>query len=135
MRDLLWVMVFCKVAKVNFFQQSSCILLFKASFFKQAKSATLGFIHSIKQKKRLFNNPYTMTNTSSLWIITWVCNVRLWFINWVMIKDRTTSCIVGTRTYPTFWPFFVRTYLPTPTYLFSLLNINFIEKLPKIKNL
>ena len=47
-------------------------------------------------------------------------------------KDRTTSCIVGTRTYPTFWPFFVRTYLPTPTYLFSLLNINFTEKLPKI---
>ena len=50
-------------------------------------------------------------------------------------RDRTYLFIVRTRTDPTFWPFFVRTYLPTPTYLFSLLNINFIEKLQKSKNL
>ena len=50
----------------------------------------------------------------------------------ILSRDRTTSCIVRTRTYPTFWLFFVRTYLPTPTYLFRLLNINFTEKLPKI---
>ena len=54
---------------------------------------------------------------------------------YVLIRDRTYLSIVRTRTNPTFWPFFVRTYLPTPTYLFSLSNINFIEKLPKIKNL
>ena len=30
-------------------------------------------------------------------------------------KDRTYLFIARTRTYPTFWPFFVRTYLPTPT--------------------
>ena len=34
-------------------------------------------------------------------------------------KDRTTSCIVRTRTYPTFWSFFVRTYQPTPTLPFN----------------
>ena len=47
-------------------------------------------------------------------------------------KDRTYLFIARTRTDPTFWPFFVRTYLPTPTDLFGLLNIGFTEKLPKI---
>ena len=34
-------------------------------------------------------------------------------------KDRTTSCIVRTRTDPSFWTFFVRTYRPTPTLPFN----------------
>ena len=47
-------------------------------------------------------------------------------------KDRTYLFIARTRTYPTFWPSFVRTYLPTPTDLFGFLNIDFTKKLPKI---
>ena len=54
---------------------------------------------------------------------------------YVVTRDRTYLSIVRTRTNPTFWPFFVRTYLPTPTYLFSLMNITFIEKLPKTKKI
>ena len=50
----------------------------------------------------------------------------------VFTRDRTYLSIVRTRTDPTFWPIFVRTYLPTPTYLLDILNISFIEKLPKI---
>ena len=48
----------------------------------------------------------------------------------IATRDRTYLSIV--RTDPTFWPIFVRTYLPTPTYLLGILNISFIEKLPKI---
>ena len=50
----------------------------------------------------------------------------------VVGKDRTYLFIARTRTYPTFWPSFVRTYLPTPTDLFGFLNIDFTKKLPKI---
>ena len=50
----------------------------------------------------------------------------------VRTRDRAYLSIVRTRTDPTFWPIFVRTYLPSPTYLLDILNISFIEKLPKI---
>ena len=43
------------------------------------------------------------------------------------VKARTTFGIARTRTDPTFWSFFVRTYLPTPTDLFGLSKDKFLN--------
>ena len=50
-------------------------------------------------------------------------------------KDRTYLFIARTRTYPTFWSFFVRTYLPTPTRpfwpfirIFFCVHLNFRDR-------
>ena len=50
------------------------------------------------------------------------------------IKDRTTFGIARTRTDPTFWPFFARTYLPTPTRPFCLFKQRVHEKTTKNHN-
>ena len=47
-------------------------------------------------------------------------------------RPQPTSDITRTRTYPTFWSSFVRTYLPTPTRPYGIFKSHFLLELSTV---
>ena len=47
-------------------------------------------------------------------------------------RPQLTSDITRTRTYPTFWSSFVRTYLPTPTRPYGIFKSHFLLELSTV---
>jgi len=47
----------------------------------------------------------------------------------VLFRPQPTSDITRTRTFPTFWSSFVRTYLPTPTRPYGIFKSRFFLEL------
>ena len=50
----------------------------------------------------------------------------------VTFRPQPTSDITRTRTYPTFWSSFVRTYLPTPTRPYGIFKSHFLLELSTV---